>query len=329
MIMRYFVTGATGFIGGALTRELIDRGHSVVTIARNPAKAGDLIALGVEVHPGDITAKETMRAPMKGADGVFHIAAWYKVGVRDGHVAEDINVNGTRNVLELMRDLNVPKGVYTSTLAIYGDTGGVMADESTPKPTHFDSEYDRTKSAAHYDVALPMITAGLPLVIVQPGLVYGPGDTSQMGEAFVQYLQRKLPMVPEGATYAWAHVDDIVEGHLLAMDKGKIGESYIICGEQVKLVDALKLAQEITGVPMPGMVLGRGLVDVMAGIMGAVNKVIPLEGQMHPETLRSLNASYIGSNAKARRELGYSPRPLREGLRQTLEYNMQQLGMKK
>ncbi len=327
--MRYFVTGATGFIGGALTRELIKRGHSVVTIARNPAKATDLAALGVEVHPGDITDKETMRAPMTGVDGVFHIAAWYKIGVREAQVAEDININGTRNVLELMRDLKIPKGVYTSTLAIYGDTRGVMADESTPKPSHFGTEYDRTKSAAHFDIALPMMKAGLPMVIVQPGLVYGPGDTSQMGEAWKQYLQRKLPMIPDGATYAWAHVDDIVEGHLLAMDKGKVGERYIICGEPKKLIDAFRLAQQITNVPMPSFTLNAGMVKVMAGIMDVVNRVIPLEGQMHPEQLRSLTATYIGTNAKARRELGYNPRPLAEGLRQMLEYNMDSLGMKK
>jgi nucleoside-diphosphate-sugar epimerase len=326
--MRYFVTGATGFIGGALTRELIKRGHAVVTIARNPAKAGDLVALGVTVHPGDITDKETMRAPMTGVDGVFHIAAWYKIGVREAHIAEDININGTRNVLELMRDLKIPKGVYTSTLAVYGDTHGKLADETTPKPSTFDTEYDRTKSVAHFDVALPMMKAGLPLVIVQPGMVYGPGDTSQMGEAWQQYLQRKLPMIPEGATYAWAHVDDIVEGHLLAMERGEAGESYIICGEPMKLIDAFRLAQRITDVPMPSIVLHAGLVKVMASIMEVVNKVFPLEGQMHPEQLRSLTASYIGANAKARRELGYNPRPLAEGLRQTLEYSMQKLGMK-
>jgi nucleoside-diphosphate-sugar epimerase len=326
--MRYFVTGATGFIGGALARELRRRGHDVITIARNPARAGDLVAQGIEVHRGDITAKETMRAPMSDADGLFHVAAWYKIGSRESASAQKINVDGTRNVLELMRELGIPKGVYTSTLAIYGDTKGALVDEMTPKPSHFVSEYDRTKSEAHFNVALPMMLEGLPLVVVQPGLVYGPGDTSQMGDAFRQYVLRRLPMVPQGATYAWGYIDDIVEGHLLAMEKGKPGESYIIAGEPMNLLEAFRLAEQITGIPIPGIQLSSGLVSVLAQVMGIVNRVIPLEGQAHPEALSALNASYIGSNAKARRELGYAPRPLAEGLRTTLEHILREMASK-
>src|SRR5690606_3230957 len=228
--MRYFVTGATGFIGGRPARKLGEMAHQVVTIARAPEKAGDLVALGVEVHKGDLTDKESMRAPMTGADGVYHVAAWYKLGERDTSMAQAINVDGTRNVLELMRDLGVPRGVYTSTLAINSDTHGQVVDESY----HFEgkhlSEYDRTKWEAHYRVAVPMMQQGPPLVIVMPGLAYGEGDTSSLRQMFIQYLQRKLPLLPQKTALAWAHVDDIVQGHLLAMEKGKPGETYIIAG---------------------------------------------------------------------------------------------------
>ncbi|MDX2138064.1 MAG: NAD-dependent epimerase/dehydratase family protein [Chloroflexota bacterium] len=325
--MKYFVTGATGFIGGKLARELVKRGHTVVTIARNPGKAGDLRELGIEVHKGDITEKETLRAPMTGVDGVFHVAAWYKVGARDKTMAHDINVNGTRNVLEVMRELQIPKGVYTSTLAIYGNTHGKIADETIAPPAHFDSEYDRTKSLAHFDVAVPMMRAGLPLVIVQPGLVYGPGDTSLAGETMGQYLQGKLPMLPTVAAYAWAHVDDIVEGHILAMEKGKVGESYIICGEIARMEEAIALAERITGVRAPGMRAGAGMVSLMAGVMGVVEKVVPMPEMFASETLRSMNATYIGSNAKAKRELGYNPRSLEAGMRELLPYEMKRLGI--
>jgi nucleoside-diphosphate-sugar epimerase len=326
--MRYFITGTTGFIGGKLARELVKRGHTVVAIARNPAKASDLAALGIEVHKGDVTDKASMRAAMTGVDGVYHVAGWYKLGTRNPQEGYDINVTGTRNVLELMRELAIPKGVYTSTLAIYGNTHGKVVDETEPAPTAFDSEYDRTKSLAHFDVALPMMQNGLPLVIVQPGMVYGPGDTSQMGEAWVQYLQGKLlPMMPGGASYAWAHVDDIVEGHILAMEKGKVGESYIIAGEVVSIQDAFDLAEQITK-RSPPMWLGNGIAGAMAGMLDVVSKVVPLQGQMSAETVRSLAATYIGSNAKARRELGYAPRPLAEGLRETLLGEMARLGLK-
>ncbi len=105
---RYFVTGATGFIGGEIVKQLIGRGHTVVALVRSPSKAGMLKALGVEIHAGDITERETLRAPMAGVDGVFHVAAWYKVGVVDAH-ADQINVDGTRNVLQAMRTLETPE----------------------------------------------------------------------------------------------------------------------------------------------------------------------------------------------------------------------------
>src|SRR5438105_1890420 len=103
--MRYFVTGATGFIGGHVARQLVDAGHQVVAIVRDPDKAAQLASIGVALHRGDITDKESMRAPMQGVDGVFHIAAWYKIGERDKSGAEKANVQGTRNVLELMKEL--------------------------------------------------------------------------------------------------------------------------------------------------------------------------------------------------------------------------------
>src|SRR5215204_3344164 len=116
--MKYFLTGATGFLGGRVARRLRAGGHEVVAVVRSIEKAGDLADLGVELHRGDVADKESMRAPMGGVDGVFHVAGWYKVGVRDKSDGERVNVQGTRNVLELMEVLGVPKGVYTSTLAV-------------------------------------------------------------------------------------------------------------------------------------------------------------------------------------------------------------------
>ena len=175
--MRYLVTGATGFIGGRVTRQLREAGHEIVAVVRNPAKAKDLADFGVSVRQGDVTDKESMRAPMAGVDGVFHIAAWYKVGVRDKSAADPINVGGTRNVLELMQELSIPKGVYTSTLGVNEDTGGQMVDETYRYTGPYFSEYSRTKAEAQR-LAETFIANGLPLVIVMPGLTYGPGDAS-------------------------------------------------------------------------------------------------------------------------------------------------------
>lgn len=130
--MKYFLTGATGFVGGRLARLLRANGHDVVALVRNPAKATDLLEAGVIVAPGDVTQPDTLRAPMAGCDGVFHVAGWYKLGVRNKSDGQKINVEGTRNVLNAMRDLGIPKGVYTSTLAVNSDTGGKLMDAPYP-----------------------------------------------------------------------------------------------------------------------------------------------------------------------------------------------------
>jgi nucleoside-diphosphate-sugar epimerase len=283
--------------------------------------------LGIAIHKGDVTDKESMRAPMAGVDGVFHIAGWYKVGVRDKSAGEQINVQGTRNVLDLMRELAIPKGVYTSTLAVNSDTHGKLVDETYRYDGPHLSEYDRTKWAAHR-VAEQFIAGGLPLVVVMPGLVYGPGDTSSVRTALIQYLQRKLPMIPRQTAFSWAHVDDIARGHILAMKKGRPGESYIIAGPTSTFEDALALAEQITGIPTPRLRAAPGLLKAMAGLMGVVEKFVPTPEAYSAEYLR-INAgpTYIGDNAKARRELGYSPRPLKEGLTETLYHEMRLLGM--
>ncbi|MBI1259223.1 MAG: NAD-dependent epimerase/dehydratase family protein [Chloroflexi bacterium] len=326
--MKYLVTGATGFIGGHLARALLARGHQVAAVVRSPNKAQDLAALGVTLYQGDITEKESLRLPMTGVDGVFHVAAWYKVGAKDHSMAHKINVGGTCNVLQMMQEQHIPKGVYTSTLAVFSDTHGQVVDEDFSFLGHHLSEYDRTKWEAHYEVALPEMQSGLPLVIVMPGVVYGPGDTSSMGVALDQYLQRKLPLVPQQTAFAWAHVDDIVEGHILAMEKGASGETYIIAGEVHPFIDALNIAEKITGIPAPRLQPSPGIMRTMAGMMDVVGKIVPLPEAFAGESLRVIAGStYLGSNAKAKRDLGYHPRSLEDGFREYLPQEMQRLGV--
>jgi nucleoside-diphosphate-sugar epimerase len=269
-----------------------------------------------------------MREPMTGVDGVFHVAAWYKVGAKDKTMADRINVGGTRNVLELMKELRIPKGVYTSTLAVFSDTHGKVVNESYRYDGPHLTEYDRTKWAAHYEVALPMMREGLPLVIVQPGVVYGPGDTSSVRTTLIDYLRRRLPMVPQKTAYCWGYVDDTARGHILAMDKGKPGESYIIAGPPHTFIEALAIAERITGVPAPRLHPSPGMMKLSAALMGAIGAMVPLPELLTAEMLRTIGgATYLGSNAKAQRELGFTVRPLEEGLRETLLHEMKLLGM--
>lgn len=322
--MTYLVTGATGFIGGRVVRQLLAAGQQVRALVRRPDQAQDLAVHGARLYPGDITDKHSLRHPMTGVDGVFHLAAWYKIGARNRSEAERINVGGTRNVLEMMKELGVARGVYTSTVAVFSDTGGRVVDESyfhDGRRLGWLSEYDRTKWLAHYEVALPMAKAGLPLVIVQPGVNYGPGDTSTIRELWRDFLRGSLPMIPEKSAYCWAHVDDIARGHLLAMEKGRIGESYIIAGPVHSLYDALQIAERVSGVRAPRRMASPGMLRMTAAITGLVNAVIPLPEKYHPETLRvAAGNTYLGSSAKAERELGFTARTLEDGLRETLDH---------
>jgi nucleoside-diphosphate-sugar epimerase len=324
--MKYFVTGATGFLGGQVARQLLAAGHSVNALVRTPAKAAELKALGATLFAGDVTDPASLREPMRGTDGVFHIAGWYKIGARDNSEAKRINIDGTRNVLEAMHDLGLPKGVYTSTLAIWSDTHGQKPDESYHYQGPHISEYDRTKAAAH-ELAEGFIREGLPLVIVQPGVIYGPGDTSSLRTAIVQYLTGKLPMIPSGTTFCWGYVDDVARGHLLAMEKGKVGESYIIAGPCHRVSEFFELAEAITGVKAPRMRAAPGMMRATAALVRLIEKVAPMPEAYSSEYLRvNGGTTYMGDNSKARRELGYEPRPLREGLEETLTAEQKILG---
>ena len=325
--MKFFVTGATGFIGGAVARQLVAAGHDVTAVVRSPEKAADLAALGVRLHRGDITDKASLRAPMTGVDGVFHIAAWYKVGARDKTPAVRINVDGTRHILELMEELGVPKGIYTSTLAVNSDTGGRLVDETYRFAGRHLTVYDQTKADAH-ELALSFMARGLPLVIVQPGLVYGPEDTSAVRPMLVQFLQRRLPMVPARTAFAWSHVEDTARAHVLAMEKGRAGTNYFICGPVHTLVDAMQAAADMTGIPAPRVQVPPAVMRGAASLMGLVERVLPVPAAYTYEGLRILaGATYIGTNAKARRELTWTPRPLSDGLRETLRHEMGLLKM--
>ncbi len=203
--MKYFVTGATGFVGNVVVRQLLSKGHQVNAIVRNPGKAVELIKNGARIFQGDVTDKASMREPMQGTDGIFHIAGWYKIGTRDKSDGEKVNIAGTTNVLELMNEFDIPKGVYTPTLAINSDTHGKLVDETYRFSGQHLSEYDRSKAKAH-EIAQEMMANGLRLMIVMPGIIYGPGDTSTLRINILDYLKRKLPGIPVRTAYSWGQL---------------------------------------------------------------------------------------------------------------------------
>jgi len=325
-VATYFLTGATGFLGSELAKQLVGRGHKVVALVRSVEKARLLKAIGVDLHAGDITDRASLRAPMTGVDGVFHLAAWYKVGVVEP-LADQINVDGTRNVLRMMRELEIPRGVYTSTVAVFSDTKGTVPDESYRYEGPHLSHYDRTKWVAHYRVAEPKIAEGLPLTIVMPGLVYGPGDTSGMHSGLVDMLRGRLPVTPARTAFCWAHVEDTARGHILAMEKGLPGETYILAGPRHTFEEGFDLAARLARVRAPLLHPPPGVMKVAAAIMRQAQRFVDLPPALTPETLRVMaGTTYFGASDKAARELGFNARPLEEGMAQTIEHELRSLG---
>jgi nucleoside-diphosphate-sugar epimerase len=314
--MLYALTGATGFVGGALARRLRHDGHEVHALVRDPATAQSLSALGVELVSGDLDDTVALDRLCTGVDGVFHVAGWYKLGQRDPSVGTRVNVAGTRNVLAAAQRSEVPRVVYTSTLAVNSDTHGEVYDETHRHTGGFVSHYDRTKAEAHR-VAEDFVTEGLPVVIVQPGLVYGPGDTAQTGALIAQVVRGRRPQVPAGGGACWAHVDDIAAGHVLAMERGTPGESYMLAGPRATLAEGLRQLASVSGTKGP-RVLPDAFVRGVAAVAGGVGRVVPLPAGFAAETLRASLATYYGTPAKAERALGWRARSLDTGLRQTV-----------
>lgn len=199
-----------------------------------------------------------------------------------------------------------------------------MYDESDHFTGKHISEYDRTKAEAHA-VAKQFIENGLPLVIVMPGVIYGPGGTSLSDEAWRMYLQKKLPLIPKKSAFCWGHVDDIAEAHILAMEMGKSGSIYMIGGPVHQATEAFAIAQKITGIRAP-IGVPPLMLKITSRIASVIEKLIPLPEMYSSEALRvQAGVTYLGDNSKAKRELGYNPRPLEEGLRDTLLYEKKKM----
>lgn len=321
--MKVFVTGGTGFIGGEVVRQLRARGDEVAALVRSPAKGGKLSGLGCELASGDLGDEGALRRGMEGCDAVIHAAAMYEVGIpaKQRPAMWEANVAGTERVMRVALEEKVPRVVYVSTVGIFGNTHRKVVDETYENPeTDFTSYYEETKLEAHKVVRRMIDEQGLPAVIVQPGGVYGPGDTSQVADLLEQFFAGRLPLLPfPELGICMTHVEDIAGGILLALDEGRLGEAYVISGPATTMREAIETVARVSGRKAPKRALPTGLMKAMIPIGPLVGKVM---GQ--PPNLRELISSADGVTfwagyEKARRELGYSPRGMEEGLRQTLE----------
>jgi nucleoside-diphosphate-sugar epimerase len=319
--VRAFLTGGTGFIGARVAGVLRDRGDEVVALARSASRATALHEAGCALVEGDLTSVDTLSRAMAGCDAVLHLAGMYEVGIpASEHAAmREANVLGTERVLDAAVAAGIGRIAYVSTVNVFGNTRGVVVDETYRRPSNeFVSYYDRTKYEAHL-AAEERIEAGAPIVIAMPGGVYGPGDHSDVGTLIDQVRSGKLKVrtFPEMGMNL-GHVDDIAAGIVRIHDRGRLGESYVIGGEIARLGDLLDLVARITGRRAPRFTMPVGVMKAFIPFGPLVGKAMGLGPNLREIITAASGVTYWATDAKARNDLGYEARDLETGIRQTL-----------
>ena len=320
--MKVLVTGATGFIGGNLARELWRRGDDVRALVRPGSNRLTIEDTGIVPVEGDILDRDSVDRAVQGCEAVFHVAAVYTFWSRDPAGVSRTNVEGTVNVLEAARQAGVSRTVYTSTVGTVGLTKGGLGDEGTPlDPSSLHGHYKRSKHQAEQE-ALALAAAGMPLVVVNPTAPVGPWDVkpTPTGKMVLDFLRRKIPAYLKTGMNL-VDVADVVQGHILALEKGKPGERYILGNRNVSLKEIFDILSSLTGLPAPRirapywLVVGVGYADrFLEGAILRREPAIPVEG-----ILASKTPAYV-SCEKAVRELGQPQRPIEDALKQAVDW---------
>jgi nucleoside-diphosphate-sugar epimerase len=317
MARRVFLTGGAGFVGGAVARLLRAMGDDVVAVVRDPSKAGQLRDVGATLVGGDLSSSDAIRSAMTGSDAVIHAAGSYRIGIPvSAHPAMyEANVTVAERVLDAAIGLRVARIVDISTVNTFGNTGGRVADERFERdPSEgFVSYYDETKYLAH-QAALRRIEAGAPIVVVMPGTVYGRGDHSAMGAQLEAAFNGSLPYYGPGEMgISPTYVDDLAAGIVAAMDRGRVGERYVMAGDNLRFSEAIAIAARAGGHRPPRL-------RVPTMLLRAAGRLLPNGGRLagQPPNLReivraSAGVTYWADSSKAESELGYRSRPLSAG----------------
>jgi dihydroflavonol-4-reductase len=320
---RVFITGASGFVGSAVARELSRAGFALRALVRAGSPRSNLDGLDTEIVEGDMRDERAVFAAAKGARYVFHVAADYRLWVPDPGEIVKANVDGTRMVMEAAKAAGAERIVYTSSVATLKlCENGVPADESAPlREDEAIGAYKRSKVAAERLVER-MIEDGLPTVIVNPSTPVGPRDRrpTPTGRMIVEAASGRVPaFVDTGLNLV--HVDDVAAGHLAALRSGRIGERYILGGENMTLAELLGRIARLTGRSPPRLCLPRAPLYPLAFIAEMAAHLTKREPLLTLDGLRMSKQLMFFTSAKAERELGYRPRPAEEGIRDAIEWS--------
>jgi len=314
------VTGAAGHVGANLVPALLAQGRQVRVLTHRDQRAFG--GLGVEAVHGDICDLDSLVEAFKGAEVVYHLAAYISIYKDEWPLLELVNVTGTRNVVEACRRCGVRRLIHFSSIhSIARPNGGAPVDESTPlvDSRHY-PPYDRSKAAAEKEV-LKGIEQGLDAVIISPTAIIGPNDCkpSHFGEALLRMATGRLPSLVSGG-YDWVDVRDVVQGAMQAEGKAPAGAKYLLSGHWVSLREVARLVEQVTGVPAPGFVCPLWLASAGAPFITTFDRLTGRRPLYTSISLRALRSSADISHRRATEELGYSPRPFEETLTDTLRW---------
>jgi dihydroflavonol-4-reductase len=320
--MKALVTGATGFVGGAVARALVGSGIEVRVLARKGADLQNLTGLPVEQVDGDLRNPESLRRALTGCRQLYHVAAHYALWAKDPSIFYDINVTGTRALLEAAREVGIERTVYCSTIGAIGlPPGGGLGTEETPVSLEqMAGHYKRSKYLAEQEV-LKLAREGLPVVIVNPSAPVGEADVkpTPTGQIIVDFMKGRMPAYIETGMNL-IDVDDVAQGHLLAMQKGRQGERYILGNKNLLLNEVFQILSRITGVKAPTIKLPRLAILPLAfanqwiSNLTGVPPRIPLEGVKMAKYKMHYDCS------KAIRELGLPQTPVEVALEKAVRW---------
>ncbi len=315
--MKALVTGGTGFVGGALVRLLVRRGWEVRVLARKTSRVDELRQLGVEIAYGDILEPDSVLSAIDGCPVVFHAAAIYELWIRDRDTLMRTEIEGTRTVMEAALTAGVQRVVYTSSAIVIGERRGETGHEDTPHRGYFLSSYEEAKFRAE-EAARTFLDRGLPLVIVNPAAVYGPGDLKPSGRMILDLLNGRLPALFP-MTLSIVFVDDVADGHLKAYEKGQIGRRYILAQGTYTEKEWVGEICRLARIRYPRMIPAWTARAVASAgeVLSALTGKPPM---LSVETWRYLSHGFRVDGSRAERELGVRYTPLTEGMRQTIQW---------
>jgi nucleoside-diphosphate-sugar epimerase len=316
------VTGATGHIGNVLVRLLNERGERVRAMIMPGENPTPLQGLDVEIIEADVLDYQSLLTAFKQIDVVYHLAGIISILPGKDHMLQAVNVIGTRNVIQAARSSGVRRLVYTSSIhALKRVPEGVLIDESVPFDIEYSiSSYDSSKASASLDI-LTAVQSGMDAVIVCPTGVIGPYDfrRSEMGQLILDCVEQKPMLYVDGA-YDFVDVRDVAQGLILAGDKGRCGESYILSGERIEVLDIIRIVQEILGRRLFSLKIPFSLARFTANLTPLYYRLAHAKPRFTSYSLATLRSNSFISHTKAHLELGYFPRPLRESLTDTVKW---------